>query len=321
MWKDIPILPESASTIAPHIDLLWWFLVAMTVFFVIAIGAAVVGFCARYKKRDDGRLPVHIEGSMALELLWSGIPLLIVLGLFGWATSLYVAMAKPPRDAVDMYVVGKQWMWKVQHPSGVREINDLHVPVGQAVRLTMTSEDVIHSYYIPAFRNKQDVVPGRYTEMWFEATKVGAYHLFCAEYCGTKHSQMIGTVYVMEPADYERWLSGSTGEPPEVAGKNLFEAMRCASCHPIDPAVKDIGGAPARGPLMAGIYGKEIALQGGGKVLVDDEYIRESILKPQAKIVAGYEPVMPTYDGQLGEEQILQLAAYIKSLKDMGAGK
>ena len=315
MWKDTPLVPPNASTIATQVDLLYWFLVALTVFFVVLIGAVVVGLAAYYKKRDDGRKAVQIEGSTTLELLWTGLPLLIVVGLFAWGTSLYVAMQKVPADAVDMYVVGKQWMWKAQHPTGVREIQDLHIPVGQAVRVTLTSEDVIHSYSIPAFRTKQDVVPGRYTQLWFEPTKVGEYHILCMEYCGTGHSAMVGKVTVMERDDYERWLSGSTGEPPEVAGKNLFESMRCSSCHPVDPSVKDIAGAPARGPLLAGIYGKEIDLQGGGKVLVNDEYIRESILKPQAKIVANYEPVMPTYDGQLGEEQILQLAAYIKSLK------
>lgn len=314
MWKDIPLVPPNASTIATQVDLLYWFLVALTVFFVIGIGVVVVGLCTWYRKCDDKKA-VQIEGSTTLELIWSGIPLVIVMGLFVWGTALYVEMQKVPKDCIDMTIVGKQWMWKAQHPTGVREAQDLHIPVGQAIRLTMTSEDVIHSYYIPAFRTKQDVVPGRYTQMWFEPTTVGQFHIFCAEFCGTGHSAMVGTVTVMERADYERWLSGSTGEAPEVAGKNLFETMRCASCHPIDAATKDIGGAPPRGPLLAGIYGHEVELQGGGKVAVNEEYIRESIMKPQAKVVAGFEPVMPTYEGQLGEEQILQLAAYIKSLK------
>ncbi len=315
MWKDIPILPESASTIAPHVDLIWWFLVALTVFFVVLIGAVIVGLATVYRNKNDGRKAVQIEGSTSLELLWSGIPLVIVIALFVWGTTVYIATLKAPADCIDMTVVGKQWMWKVQHPTGVREINDLHIPVGQAIRMTMTSEDVIHSYFIPAFRVKQDVVPGRYTSMWFQPTKVGRYHIYCAEYCGTGHSAMGGWVTVMERVDYERWLSGATGEAPEVAGKNLFESMRCASCHPIDAATKDIGGAPPRGPLLAGIHGKEVDLKGGGKQVVTDEYIRESILKPQAKVVLNFEPVMPSYDGQLGEEQILQLAAYIKSLK------
>lgn len=314
MWKDIPLVPENASTFATQVDLLYWFLVALTVFFVVLIGVVVVGLCTWYRKCDD-RKATQIEGSLLLELLWSGLPLVIVIGLFVWGTSLYVAMQKVPQDCVDMTVVGKQWMWKAQHPSGVRENQDLHIPIGQAIRLTMTSEDVIHSYYIPAFRTKQDVVPGRYTQMWFEPTKVGTYHIFCAEYCGTGHSRMVGKVTVMERADYERWLSGSTGEAPEVVGKNLFESMRCSSCHPVDPATKDIGGAPPRGPLLAGIFGHEVELKGGGKQVVDIEYVRESILKPQAKVVANFEPVMPTYEGQLGEEQILALAAYIKSLK------
>lgn len=315
MWKDIPLVPENASTFATQVDLLYWFLVALTVFFVVLIGVVVAGLCTWYRNCGDGRKPVQIEGSLMLELLWSGIPLVIVIGLFAWGTTLYVAMQKVPQNCIDMTIVGKQWMWKAQHPTGVREIQDLHVPVGQPIRLTMTSEDVIHSYYVPAFRTKQDVVPGRYTQMWFEATKVGVYDIFCAEFCGTGHSRMVGKVTVMERVDYERWLSGSTGEPPEVAGKNLFESMRCSSCHPVDAATTQIAGAPPRGPLLAEIYGKEIDLKGGGKQVVDDEYIRESILKPQAKVVANYEPVMPSYEGQLGEEQILQLAAYIKSLK------
>jgi cytochrome c oxidase subunit II len=318
MWKDVPLLPPSASTITGEYDLLWWFLVALTVVFTVLIAGLVLAFVVIFKKKE-GRVATQIEGSIQLEILWSIIPTLIVIALFVWGTALYVRFQKPPQNASDMYVVGKRWMWKAQHPSGQREINDLHIPVGQAFRLTMTSEDVIHSYYIPAFRTKKDVLPGKYSSIWFEATQTGVFHIFCAEYCGTKHSQMVGKVYVMEQVDYERWLSGSTGEAPEVAGKNLFETMRCATCHPIDPAQLTISGAPARGPLLAGIYGKEIELQGGGKVLVNDEYIRESILKPLAKKVANYDPVMPTYEGQLGEEQILQLAAYIKSLKDAEA--
>jgi cytochrome c oxidase subunit 2 len=315
MWKDIPLLPESASTIAGEYDLLWWFLVGLTVVFTALIFVGVVALVTIYKKRKDSPPATQIEGSILLELVWTGIPLVIVIGIFAWGTALYMRHQKVPDDAVDMYVVGKQWMWKTQHPTGVREINDLHIPVGRAIRFTMTSEDVIHSYYIPAMRVKRDVVPGRYSQMWVEPTKPGVYHLFCAEYCGTKHSQMIGKVTVMEPDEYERWLSGSTGEAPEVAGKNLFESMRCASCHPVEAGQTMIGGSPARGPSMVGLHGKEETLEGGVKVLVDDAYIRESILNPMAKKVAGYDPVMPTYAGQLGEEQIIQISAYIKSLK------
>jgi cytochrome c oxidase subunit 2 len=210
---------------------------------------------------------------------------------------------------MDVYVVGKQWMWKVQQPQGQREINELHVPIGRAVRLTMTSDDVIHSFYIPAFRIKKDVVPGRYSSEWFEATKPGKYHLFCAEYCGTKHSEMIGWVYAMEPQDYEQWLSGSTGnEPPEEAGRKLFESMRCDTCHKAAP--------DARGPSLNGLFGRQVVLKDGNTVVANEDYIRESILKPLSKVVKGFDPIMPTYAGQLGEEQILQILAYIKTLRE-----
>jgi cytochrome c oxidase subunit 2 len=199
-------------------------------------------------------------------------------------------------------------MWKIQHPQGQREINDLHVPVGQAIRLTMTSEDVIHSFYVPAFRVKQDVLPNRYTHMWFRPTKVGVYHLFCAEYCGTKHSGMIGSVFVMEPQDYERWLAGTTsGETLEEAGRRQFESLRCDTCH------KDV--SDPRGPSLRGLFGRQVALEGGGTVQADEAYVRESILRPLAKVTKGYAPLMPTYEGQLGEEQVLQIIAYLKTLK------
>ena len=320
MWKDFPLLPDLASTMGAQIDAVWWFLVALTVVMTTLIFAAVITFVSMYKKKNDGRVATQIEGSTQLEILWSVIPLFIVLGVFAWGTAVYVQLMRPPEKVMDYYVVGKQWMWKIQHPTGQREINTLHLPVDQAVRLTMTSEDVIHSFYIPAFRTKKDAVPGRYTQQWFQATKPGTYHIFCAEYCGTKHSQMIGECIVMTQEDYQRWLSGAVaGETPEEAGKKLFEGTRCASCHPVDPAVTTIDGAAARGPLLAGIYGKEVALKDGGKAVVNDDYIRESMMRPLAKVVAGFEPVMPTFEGQLSEEQIIQIAAYIKSLKDGGA--
>lgn len=316
MWNDFPLLPDNASKMGFQIDLVWWFLVALTVVMTTLIFAAVVIFVVWFRKKNDGRVATQIEGSTQLELLWSGIPLVILLGLFGWGTAVYVQLMRPPADVMDFYVVGKQWMWKIQHPTGQREINTLHIPINKAVRLTQTSEDVIHSFFIPAFRTKKDVVPGRYTQQWFEATKLGTYHIFCAEYCGTKHSQMVGTVTVMTQDDYQNWLAGVVaGESPEETGKKLFEGMRCVSCHPVSDKTTTIDGAPARGPLLAGIYGKEVALKDGGKVTVDDSYIRESIMRPLAKVVAGFEPVMPTYEGQLSEEQIIQLASYIKSLK------
>jgi cytochrome c oxidase subunit II len=203
--------------------------------------------------------------------------------------------------------VAKQWMWKIEHMEGQREINELHIPVGRAVRLTMASEDVIHSFFVPAFRLKSDVVPGKYSTLWFTATKPGKYHLFCAEYCGTRHSGMIGWIYVMEPEDYENWLNG--GPPPATlaqGGEKLFNSLACANCHKTD--------GTGRCPSLVGLYGKTVQLATGGKVVADEDYIRESILRPSAKVVAGYPPVMPTYQGQVNEDGVLQLVEYIKSL-------
>lgn len=308
MWEGFPLFPESASTYSDKVDLLYFYLTAVSVFFSALITILIVVFAVRYRRRSSNQTATQIEGVLKLELLWVGVPFLIVTSMFVWGAQVFFEIKRPPDSALDIYVTGKQWMWKLQHPQGQREINALHIPVNRKVRLTMTSEDVIHSFYIPAFRMKRDVVPGRYHQTWFEATKTGEYHLFCAEYCGTKHAEMIGKVYVLEPAEYEAWLSGApAGEAPEVAGEKLFSAMRCDTCH---------GDAPgARGPSLVDLYGNQVALTGGGTRVADEEYIRESILQPRASMVVGYEPLMPTYQGQLGEEQILQIIAYLKTLK------
>ena len=310
MWKDFPLWPESASTFSAEVDRIYLFLIAISAFFAALICALVIFFAVKYRRRE-GVASSDIEGSIKLELTWTIIPFLIVMGMFTWGTRLFLVMAHPPRDVMDVYVVGKQWMWKVQHSEGQREINELHVPTGRAVRLTMTSEDVIHSFYMPAFRIKKDVLPGRYTSEWFEATKPGRYHLFCAEYCGTKHSEMIGWVHVMEPQQYEQWLSGSlAGDTAEEVGRKLFESMRCDTCH------KEANDSPgARGPALAGLLGRQVVLKDGNTIVANEDYVRESILKPLAKVVKGFDPIMPTYEGQLGEEQILQILAYIKTLK------
>jgi cytochrome c oxidase subunit 2 len=304
---DFPLLPEKASTIAESVDTLYWLLVAISAFFAVLIFALIFFFAIRYRRRRPDEIPRPILGSLRLELFWSVTPGLIAIAVFVYGTVVYFRNAAPPPDAMEMYVVGKQWMWKIQHPEGHREINELHVPVGRAVKLTMTTEDVIHSFYIPAFRVKMDVVPGRYTTMWFQPTKPGKYHLFCAEYCGTQHSGMKGWVYVMEPVDYENWLSGkATTESMAAAGERLFQKLGCQSCHRAD--------APGRGPVLAGLFGSTVVLATGEKVVADETYLRESILRPQAKIVAGYRTQMPTFEGQVTEEQLLQLIAYIKSL-------
>lgn len=308
MWTDFPLFPEQASSFALKVDGIYFATVLLCVFFAALVSVLVVVFAIKYRRKSPDEVPRQIAGHIGLELFWTSIPLVLALGMFVWSAVLYFHMTTPPANTLEMYVVGKQWMWKLQHPEGKREINELHVPLGQAVRLTMTSEDVLHSFYIPAFRVKKDVLPGRYTSLWFEATKLGSYHLFCAEYCGTEHSRMIGTIHVMEPQDYQNWLTGGVAnEPMEVTGGRLFEQYACHTCH------KDDG--KGRGPSLVGVYGKSVGLEGGGAAVVNEAYIRESILNPAAKLVAGYKPIMPTFKGQISEEGVMQLIAYIKSLK------
>jgi len=305
---DFPLLPESASTVAGELDLLFWYMTGVSLFFVALIAVLLFVFAVRYRRRE-GREAKAIEGHVGLEVVWSVIPLVLALSFFGWGADLYFRMKTPPPDALEIYVVGKQWMWKIQHQEGPREINEPHVPVNQPVKLTMTSEDVIHSFFVPAFRVKQDVLPGRYTTLWFEATETGTYHLFCTEYCGTEHAAMGGRVVVMEPRDYQVWLGGGeSGESLAAAGERLFNQLGCQTCHAEQPG--------ARGPALRGLYGSEVELASGQTVVADEAYLRESILDPGARVVAGYEVLMPTYEGQLSEEGILQLIAYIRALGD-----
>ena len=245
MNQSFPLMPEQASARAGEVDALFFFIVAVTIFFTIGISAVVVFFAVKYRRRSDEDRPKEIHGSLWLELVWTIIPLGIVILMFAWGSKIFFQMNRPPDDAMNVSVVGKRWMWKLQHPTGQREINELHVPVGRAVKLTITSEDVIHSFFVPAFRIKKDAVPGRYNVAWFRATKVGSYHLFCAEYCGTEHSKMIGKVVVMEPEDYQTWLAG--GPPPEspvVEGEQLFTELNCVTCHRPGSAGR---GDPGRG--------------------------------------------------------------------------
>ena len=306
MWEGFPLFPEQASTIAEGVDSLYFFLVGISVFFSVLIFTLVFVFAVIYRRRSETERPKHVEGSTSLEIFWSVVPLVLVMIMFTWGASLYFKNARAPDNAMEMHVVGKQWMWKIQHPEGRREINELHVPVGRPVRLVMTSEDVIHSFFIPAFRIKMDVLPGRYTTAWFEATKAGEYHLFCAEYCGNEHSRMVGKVVVMEAPAYERWISGETGESLAVLGERLFSEMRCDTCHRAD------GGG--RGPSLEDVFGHQVLLESGETVLADESYIRESVLNPRAKVVSGFLPLMPTFQGQLEEEQLLQIIAYLRTL-------
>ena len=307
MFTNFPFFPEQASTQAAQVDGLYFFLVAVTAFFSLLIAAVLIITAIYHRRRHEDEVGAVIHGSLALELLWTIIPFIITMVMFGWGAKVFFDAYRPPKGAMEIYIVGKQWMWKAQHMDGMREINELHVPVGRPVKLTMGSEDVLHSFYIPAFRVKADVIPGRYNDLWFTATKPGKYHLFCAEYCGTKHSGMIGWVYVMEPADFQAWLGGgSPAQTPAAAGEKLFTDLVCISCHRDD--------AQARGPQLKGLFGHTVQLQGGGTAVADEAYIRESIVNPQAKIVNGFLPIMPTFQGMVSEEQLLQLVAYVRSL-------
>jgi cytochrome c oxidase subunit 2 len=308
MQSSFPFIPESASTLSGEVDAIYFYISGLTVFFTLLISTLVIFFVIRYRRRNAFEIPRPIEGSTKLETLWSVIPLLIALTIFVWSAKVYFAESRPPKNAMEIYVVGKQWMWKFQHTTGQREINELHVPVGQKVKLIMASEDVIHDVFVPAFRIKADVIPGKYTTEWFEATKPGRYHFFCAEYCGMNHSGMGGWVVVMEPTEFDNWLSGNANQmSPAAAGQQMYESLGCVSCH-------GATGEGGRGPALLGVFGSQVTLNSGSKVNADEIYIRESILNPQAKIVSGFGPIMPAFQGQVNEEQLLQLVAYVKSL-------
>lgn len=305
MGDNFPLWPTAASSTAGNVDALFIFLIAVTGTVSLLIFLLICVFAMRYRRKKHKAL--QIEGSLPLEIAWSLIPLGIFMIFFVWGTSIYFAEAKPPKDAMEIFVVAKQWMWKTQHPDGVREINELHVPAYRDVRLTMISQDTIHSFFVPAFRVKTDVLPGRYTTLWFHATKPGRYHLFCAEYCGTQHSGMIGEIVVMEPAEYESWLQGGRGEGSLAStGQKIFQQLGCANCHRFD--------TQGRGPNLQGVYGRPVLLDDGSTLVADDNYIRESIVNPGAKVVAGFRPIMPTFQGILTEDQVLALISYVRSL-------
>ena len=307
MMESVPLFPEQASAHAEQVDALYFFLLGVSGFFIALIAGLLVFFAIKYRRRSDADRPAATAESTKLKVAELVIPLLIALFIYVWGAQLYLRWATPPDDCMEIYVVGKQWMWKFQHLRGQREINELHVPVNQPVKLTMISQDVIHSFFVPAFRIHQDVLPGRYRTLWFQATKPGKYHLFCSQYCGTDHSNMVGSVIVMEKGAFDAWLAAGGDGSMAAEGRKLFQKLQCVTCHSAD--------AHARAPVLEDLYGTTVHLQDGSAVRAEDAYIRESILYPDAKIVAGFRPIMPSYQGQIDEEEIAQLTAFIKSLR------
>jgi cytochrome c oxidase subunit 2 len=312
MESGVPFFPEQASTIAPEVDRVYLFGVIVAAFFTLLIFLLIVFFAIYYRRTAQRDRTASHGGAWLLETAWIVVPFAIVMVMFFWGAVVFVKAQHPPADALELQVFGKQWMWKIQHPEGRREINTLHVPAGIPVRLRMISEDVIHSFFIPAFRVKRDVLPGRYGELWFEATRTGEFDLYCTEYCGTDHADMRGKVVVMDASEYTAWLAQSSEVAAEVAGGRLFEQYRCHTCHH--------AGDDAQGPHLADHFGTTVPIDGGDVVRMDEGYVRESIFRPQAKVHTGYEPIMPTFEGQLDEEQVYQLVEFIKSLGEKNPG-
>ncbi len=310
MWT-FPLFPHQASSHASRVDALYFFELGVLAFFTALICFLILFFAVKYRRGSGADRSNPVDTSHTLEAVWIVVPTSIAMVMFFWSSFLFFDLYNPPEDASEIYVVGKQWMWYVQHPEGKSEINQLHVPVGRAVKLVMTSQDVIHDFFIPSFRVKQDVLPGRYTSMWFRPTRTGTFHLYCAEYCGTNHSAMGGSVVVMEPSDYEAWLEqGDTGASMASAGADLFRQYHCSGCHGENASA-------GRAPRLEGVYGGSVPIQSGDAVRfveADDRYIRDSILLPQSEVVAGYEPIMPSYQGQIAEPDLQKILAYIKSI-------
>jgi len=302
----LPLMPPSAATSADRLDALFLFLVASSALITLVIFACLIVFSVKYRRRPGNEVARQIVGSWKLETTWTLIPLGLSMIPFFWGATLYFDLSSPPDNALNVRVVARQWMWKFEHPDGQSEIDELHVPVGQPVRLTMISQDVIHSFFVPAFRVKMDVLPGRYTTAWFQATTAGRYRLECAEFCGLDHSRMTGWIVVMEPADFANWLATQGTQSLASQGERLFQQLGCNGCHRADTL--------ARAPRLDGLYGQTVRLQDGSQVLADDTYIRTSIINPSGQVVDGWQPIMPTFQGQLSEEQLLTLVEYIRSI-------
>lgn len=312
-----PIFPVDASTYGAEVDRIFLVLTVLTVFFTTLVLGLMVFFAIRYRRGSRASRVNPSYGDLRLELAWSLGPMFLALLVFAWSSRPYSYVYRPPADAMEIFVIGKQWMWHIQHANGIREMNQLHIPEDRAIKLTMISQDVIHGFYIPAFRTKRDVLPGRYNTVWFEATRTGKFHLFCSEYCGTNHSEMGGWVYVMKPADFDQWeensntLEAAEHQTMTQMGSDLFQNLGCESCHSTS--------ATARGPSLNGLYGSTAALANGGTATVDDNFIRSAIINPHGQQIAGFPDIMEAYPvgtapGDLSEEQVLSLVAYIKSL-------
>jgi cytochrome c oxidase subunit 2 len=311
MLRSLQLFPEAASAGAVEVDRLYFFLIAVTGSAVVLVITLAVYFAIKYRRTAENQVPKYEPENKYLEYSWIVLPFIAFMVIYFWSAQVYFSANRPPDDALEVWGTGKRWMWKFQHIGGQSEINQLHVPLGRPVKVILASEDVIHSFFVPAFRVKRDVLPHRYTTVWFRATKAGTYHLFCAEYCGTEHSKMTGSVVVLPEAEFQTWLAGGKASSPVEEGEQLFSALACNTCHAVD--------APgARGPQLGGIFGNQVRLRNGQAVLVDENYLRESILNPAAKIVAGYEPIMPSFEGQVDEQQLIYLLSYIKSLGAKG---
>jgi cytochrome c oxidase subunit 2 len=302
----VPLFPDQASVVAGRVDLLFFFLIGVTGGVSLVVTVLILYFAIKYRRRPQSPPTPRITGSMKLEVAWSVVPFFIFLVMFFWGAWIYTDTALPPPGTAEVYIVGKQWMWKIQHPDGHREINELHLPVREPVKVTLTSEDVIHDLSIPAFRQKLDVLPGRYVSTWFWPTRTGRYHLFCSQYCGTNHAGMVGSVVVMDPTEYVEWQAGHAEGSLALEGRKLFLKLQCVTCHSAD--------SRARAPVLENLYGQRVVLRDGRTVMADDSYLRESILQPRAKIVQGWDPIMPTFQGQVSEEDLIALVAFIKAL-------
>jgi|SRR5579883_220469 len=306
----LPLFPEQASTHAENVDNLFFFILAVTGGVGLFVTVLLIVFVARYRRRHITDRTPRITGFPLLEWSWTLGPLVPFTAMFIWGLSTYAENFQPPPDSYEVFIVGKQWMWKVQHPSGQREINELHLPADRPVKVTLISEDVVHDFGVPAFRSKIDVLPGRYVSTWYQPTQPGQYRMFCDQYCGDQHASMVGSVIVMRPDEHAAWLREHAEGSAALEGRKLFLKLQCISCHRPD--------SEARAPQLGGLYGRSVTLRDGSSIVADHAYIRDSILLPAKQVVEGWEPIMPTFQGQATEEEVLQLIAYIRSLERGG---